>query len=199
MHRIRFAMAPVNKSDGGKLKGTVEVDETYIGGKPRHRQTWKPKFFRTEKMRVGHVGKMAVFGAVERKGRVRARVVPNVTAKTLSAAITEHVDKASKLMSDENTSYKAIGKEFPSHQTVAHCRREYVRGDVTTNTIESFWAILKRGIYGVYHNVSSTHLQRYLDEFEFRYNTRKLDDGERTLAAIQGAVGKRLAYSEQVV
>ncbi len=89
-----------------------------------------------------------------------------------------------------------IGREYADHQTVCHSRGEYVRGDVTANTIESFWAILKRGINGVYHNVSGKHLQRYLDEFEFRYNTRKVDDGERVASAIQGAEGKRLTYRE---
>ena len=101
-------------------------------------------------------------------------------------------------MTDEHASCKGLDSEFASRQFVAHARREYVRGDVTTNTIESFWAILKRGIYGTCHNVSRKHLQRYLDEFEFRYNTRKMDDGQRTAAAIGGAVGKRLAYSDNV-
>lgn len=189
MHRIRFAMAPVNAADGGKLTGVVEIDEHYIGGKPRYRSPHNPR---------GAFGKQAVVGMVERGGRVRARVAADVTANTLKAAVREHVEKSAHLMTDEHASYVGLGSEFASHQVVAHARREYVRGDVTTNSIEGFWAILKRGIYGVYHNVSRRRLQRYLDEFEFRYNSRKLDDGQRTLLAIRGAVGKRLAYSKWV-
>ena len=197
LHRIRWAMAPFNAQDGGKLRGVVEVDETFVGGKPRYREARIPKFFRREKMKnPGYQRKQPVFGAMERGGRVRARVIPDVTGATLRAAVEEHVHKSARLMTDENTGYIAIGREYADHQTVGHSRREYVRGDVTTNSIESFWAILKRGINGVYHNVSRKHLQRYLDEFEFRYNTRHVDDGERTRLAIQGAVGKRLRYSE---
>ncbi len=189
LHRVRFAMAPANANDGGKLDGTVEIDETYIGGKPR---------YRSSRNKRGPAGKQPVVGMVERDGRVRARVAPDVTAATLKAAVREHVEKSANLMTDEHASYKGLHTEFASHQFVAHARREYVRGDVSTNAIESFWAVLKRGIYGTYHNVSRKHLQRYLDEFEFRYNTRKMDDGERTAAAIDGAVGKRLAYSDNV-
>ena len=187
MHRIRFAMAPANGRDGGKLTGTVEVDESFIGGKPRYKSPHNPR---------GTKGKQPVVGMVERQGRVRVRVAADITAKTLKQAIRDHVDKSAHIMTDEHAGYKGIDSEFASHQYVAHARREYVRGDVTTNTIESFWAIMKRGIYGVYHNVSRKHLQRYLDEFEFRYNHRKVDDGARTLAAIKGAVGKKLVYTD---
>jgi hypothetical protein len=96
-------------------------------------------------------------------------------------------------MTDEATYYKWLPAEY-EHETVPHKARVYARGDVTTNTVEGFFSLLKRGIYGVYHNVSREHLQRYLDEFEFRYNHRKLEDGERTVAAIKGGEGKRLMY-----
>ena len=100
---------------------------------------------------------------------------------------------------DEHASYRGLAMEFEGgHEIVCHSAREYVRGDVSTNSIESFFAILKRGIMGVYHNVSRKHLQRYLDEFEFRYNTRDVEDGERTRRAIQGAIGKRLLYRQPV-
>lgn len=188
LHRIRFAMAPTD--DGPKLDGTVEVDETYFGGKPRYCKSSNPR---------GTYGKQAVIGLVSRGGEVRARVIPDVTAGTLKQAVREHVDKAARIMTDEHASYRGIGAEFDGgHEVVTHSAKEYVRGDVTTNTIESFFAILKRGVNGVYHNVSRQHLQRYLDEFEFRYNTRKLDDGERTQLAIKGAEGKRLTYREPV-
>lgn len=186
MHRIRFAMAPTH---GGKLTGIVEVDETYIGGKPRKGSDPTGKFGRG-------TTKQPVVGCVERGGDIRLRVVPDVTGHTLRAAVHEHVDKAARLMTDEWRGYRVVGREFASHETVQHSAGEYARGDVHTNTIEGFFAILKRGIIGVYHNVSRTHLHRYLAEFEFRYNGRKLDDGARVAAAILGAVGKRLMYRE---
>lgn len=198
MHRIRFAMAP---TDGGpKLTGTVEADETYVGGKPRYRtpqariprKSDKPTNYETRKDR-----KTPVFAAVQRDGEARVRVMPSVTRETLSKAVKDHIDLSSRLMTDEHTGYIAVGKEFEGgHDRVQHKNLVYARGDVTTNTVEGFFSILKRGITGVYHNVSRKHLQRYLDEFEFRYNHRKLEDGARTVAAIQGSEGKRLRYRE---
>ncbi|MBI1374191.1 MAG: IS1595 family transposase [Phycisphaera sp.] len=193
LHRVRWAAAP--KQDGPKLKGTVEVDETRVGGKPRkhrpHRAdgkyTWK------------HKPKAPVFGAVVREtGQVRARVIPSVTTANLKKACNELIDQSSTLISDEAPAYVGIGREYAGHESVKHSAYEYVRGDITTNTIESFWAILKRGINGVYHNVSRKHLQRYVDEFEFRYNHREMEDGERVVAAIRGANDKRLMYREPV-
>lgn len=187
MHRIRFAMAPTG--NGPKLTGTVECDETYVGGKPRHRKSSNPR---------GTAGKQPVVAMVQRGGQVRARVAPDVTAKTLKRAVNEHVDKAAHIMTDEHSSYTLLGREYASHSIVKHRAGEYVRGDVTTNTIEGFFSLLKRGIYGTYHNVSRKHLQRYLDEFEFRYNQRSVDDGARTVAAIQGSEGKRLMYRQPI-
>ena len=173
---------------GVKLSGTVEVDEIYIGGKPR---------YKGQSQRGRGTRKQPVIGMVERSGRVRTCVIPDVTGKTLKDAVQQHVRKASRIITDEWPAYrKAVAGFDGGHSVVNHSMNEYVRGDVTTNTIESFFAILKRGLIGVYHNVSRKYLQRYLDEFEFRYNTRKVDDGERTVAAIQGAIGKRLMYRE---
>ncbi|MBB6428466.1 IS1595 family transposase [Algisphaera agarilytica] len=200
MHRIRFAMAP---TDGGpKLTGTVEADETFVGGKPRKRTPQKPfgkpgqepSNAQTMKDR-----KTPVFGVVSREtGEVRARVLPDVKAHNLKAACDELIDKSAKLMTDEAMAYRTIGKAYAGHETVTHGRGEYVRGDVTTNTIEGFWSLLKRGVYGTFHNVSRAHLQRYVDELEFRYNHRKLEDGQRTLAAIAGGEGKRLMYCDPI-
>ncbi|MCH7547226.1 MAG: IS1595 family transposase [Planctomycetes bacterium] len=185
LHRVRFAMADMK---GVKLSGTVEVDEIYIGGKPR---------YKGQSQRGRGTRKQPVIGMVERSGRVRTCVIPDVTGKTLKDAVQQHVRKASRIITDEWPAYrKAVAGFDGGHSVVNHSMNEYVRGDVTTNTIESFFAILKRGLIGVYHNVSRKYLQRYLDEFEFRYNTRKVDDGERTVAAIQGAIGKRLMYRE---
>lgn len=99
-------------------------------------------------------------------------------------------------MTDENRHYRKVGREFDGgHHTIHHGSGEYVRGDVTTNTVESFFSLLKRGVYGVYHNISKRHIQRYLDEYEFRWNHRKLEDGQRVVALIRGAEGKRLRYA----
>jgi len=200
MHRIRFAMAPTG--GGEKLDGIVEVDETYVGGKPRHRVPHAPVPRNPNNPVSNHQTRKKrhtpVFAAVQRSGAARVRVLPDVTAATLKSAVNQHVDYAARLMSDENPSYKKIGKEYASHDTIEHKHYIYARGDVTTNTVEGFFSLLKRGIYGVYHNVSRKHLQRYLDEFEFRYNHRMIDDGARTVAAIKGSEGKRLMYREPV-
>lgn len=190
MNRIRFAMAP-DLPTAEPLKGIVEVDETYVGGKPRYyangvdgRSTkWKRQ--------------TAVFAAVERGGQIRRRVVADVTGKTLKAEILKVVDPRSYIFSDEHGAYKGIGEHFTGgHLTVVHGRKEYARGPINTNTVESSFAIVKRGIIGTYHNVSREYLHRYLWQFDFVWNTRKMNDGERTISAIKSAEGKRLMYSE---
>lgn len=193
MHRLKFAMAPTD--DAPKLKGTVEADETHVGGKPRYRRPHRAD----GKYTWTHKKKAPVFGAICREsGQVRARVIADVKVHNLKAACNELIDKSSRLITDELPGYRNIGKEYASHETVKHSALEYVRGDVTTNTIEAFWSIFKRGINGIYHNVSRKHLQRYVDEFQFRHNTRKMEDGERTIAAIRGAEGKKLYYREPI-
>jgi transposase-like protein len=185
MNRIRFAMAPDNPA-ADKLTGTVEVDETYVGGKPRFKGMSKPG--RGTK-------KTPVFVAVERQGRIRRRVVADVSGKTLKAAIHETVDKRARIMTDDFRPYQGIGAAYDGgHHVVAHSTKEYVRGDIHTNTAESSSALLKRGIVGIYHNVSKEYLHRYLWQFDFLWNLRKMNDGERTAAAIRAAEGKRLMY-----
>lgn len=125
---------------------------------------------------------------MERGGKVRAQRVRRVTAKNLGSV----VDPTATLITDECAGYRRVGMPYAAHHTVNHSRGEYARGTIHTNTIESFFALLKRGIYGTFHSVSDRHLHKYLWEFEFRYNNRKVDDGERTVRAIQGAAGKRL-------
>lgn len=186
MHRIRYAMAKPNPKD--KLQGTVEVDETYVGGKPR---------FKGQSKAGRGTRKTPVLALVQRQGNVRARVIPNVTGKTLRTAVFQNVDSNARVMTDDLRAYRKLRKEYgPNHQWVRHSYGEYVRGDVYTNTAESFFALLKRGIYGVFHAVSKKHLHRYVSEFEFRWNTRQIDDGKRLRLAIQGAEGKRLMYYE---
>jgi transposase-like protein len=185
MNRIRFAMAPDNPA-AEKLTGTVEVDETYVGGKPR---------FKGISKRGRGTKKTPVFVAVERQGRIRRRVIADVSGKTLKAAIHEVVDKKARIMTDDFRPYQGIGAAYDGgHHVVAHSTQEYVRGDIHTNTAESSSALLKRGIVGIYHNVSKEYLHRYLWQFDFLWNLRKMNDGERTITAIQSAEGKRLMY-----
>lgn len=185
MNRIRFAMAP-DLPSAPPLSGTVECDETYVGGKPRYKGHNK---------RGRGTKKTPVFAAVERGGQVRRRVVADVTGKTLKDEIRRVVDPRARIITDENVSYNGIGKEFAGgHDFVCHTAKEYVRGDVNTNTVESSFALIKRGIVGVYHNVSKDYLHRYLWQFDFMWNHRKLNDGERTVMAVKSAEGKRLTY-----
>jgi transposase-like protein len=127
---------------------------------------------------------------------VRAFPMERVTAENLHAVLKENVDPSARIMTDESKVYTGVDKHFTSHETVNHTAHEYVRGDVTTNTVEGFFGIFKRGINGVYHHVSKKHLHRYTTEFEFRYNARKVSDGNRTNAAILGFEGKRLKYRD---
>lgn len=191
MHRIRFAMG-IDPTTPRKLFGTVEADETYVGGKPRYRGKkagQKPKFGRATE-------KTPVFAVVERGGEVRAAVITRVTKNNLALHLEKFVDFRSRLMTDEERGYLEVGPRFEGgHDTVKHSAKEYARGDVYTNTVEGFFALVKRGLYGTFHAVSKQYLPLYLNEFEFRYNTRGLDDGERTLAAIRASEGKRLLAS----
>ncbi|HXX73526.1 MAG TPA: IS1595 family transposase [Nitrospiraceae bacterium] len=177
-HRIRYAMA--HSPFSGKLGGIVEADETYIGGK--------------EKRGRGPSKKKAVFALVERQGRVRSFALPTVTSKNLRAIICENVSPETRMMTDEFKGYRGLKKEFISHDTINHSRGHYVRGEVTTNTIEGYFSLLKRGLTGTYHHVSKHHLHRYLAEFDFRYNARREDDATRTLLAFRATEGKRLQY-----
>jgi transposase-like protein len=136
---------------------------------------------------------------VERGGAVRSFHLPEVTAKTLRTILKAQVDSNSYLMTDEHGAYKSVGQEFVGHETVRHYTGEYVRGEAHTNTIEGYFAILKRGIFGTYHHVSQQHLKRYLAEFDFRYNARAalgVDDETRADRLIRGIVGKRLMYKD---
>ena len=143
------------------------------------------------------------FGIVQREGDVRLRAMDRVTAATLKKAIAEHADPIySCLMTDDSNAYKGIGRKFTgSHRTTNHSDWEYVKKDnpwVHSNTIESVFSLLKRGLFGTWHSVSKKHLHKYLGEFEFRYNARKVEDAERVAMAIRKADGKRLTYSAHV-
>jgi len=181
-HRIREAMKSSPNGLLGSNGGIVEADETYWGQK------------KDAKKRQGYGHKHAIFSLVERDGEVRSVHVPNVTGKTLKPILMAQVCKSANLMTDEAGVYKRAGKQFASHQSVNHRAGEYARGDAHTNTIEGYFSILKRGLIGTYHHVAEEHLQRYCTEFDFRYNTRKTTDADRTAIALKGISGKRLTY-----
>jgi transposase-like protein len=195
MHRIRFAMAETPTSP---LTGIVEVDETYVGGKPRAKELrhsgdgWRT--FKRGRARDFMRRKTPVVALVERGGRVRATVPTHVSARNLRQVIQANVDPSAHLMTDELNPYRKIGRAFARHDTVTHSRHEYVRGLASTNTVEGFFSLLKRGLIGTFHHVSRKHLHRYVSEFEFRYNHRHVEDGTRTVQAIRASEGKRLTY-----
>jgi len=183
-HRLRAAMADPKAGPIGGENKVVEADETYLGGKAKNRAFKKPP------------KKHAVMALVERDGEARAYHVANVGAATLRDVLVTTANRKSNLMTDENAAYIKVGKEFTGHHVVTHSKDEYVRlgGFVHTNTAENFFSLLKRGVYGVYHHVSEAHLDRYLAEFTFRYNSRKITDAERAEKALRAMVGKRLTY-----
>ena len=200
-HRIRLAM---DEGGSGPLGGEgkiVESDETYTVYKEGG-PTWilHPEFG-WQRQRSG-ADRVPVVTLVERGGRARSRKVENVTAATLRSVVFGTTDTKSRLMTDELRAYRSIGQRFAGHDAVDHGKEEWARklGDGTkahTNTVEGYFSILKRGIYGCYFHVSEQHLHRYLAEFDFRYSNRMalgVDDEARTERAVRGAVGKRLTY-----
>lgn len=185
-HRLREAAVDIEPGPLGGQNKVIEADETYVGGKAKNKAFGPPP------------KKMAAFSLVEREGEVRSRHVADVTAKTLRKAIVTQADRKSYLMTDEAIVYAKLGEEFSGHGTVNHSADEYVRlgGFMHTNTIESFFALLKRGVYGNFHHVSEAHLHRYLAEADFKYNTRGISDAERSAELLKGAKGKRLLYRQ---
>ena len=178
-----------------KLQGTVEADESFFGGKEANKHE-------TKKLRSGRgsVGKTAVVGLRERGGRTIAYPVPNTDKENVEGAVLENVEVGTQLMTDESTSYAGIGGLFFDHDTVNHSAGEYSRGDVNTNSIESVWAVMKRGMYGVYHHASAKHLPRYVDEFTFRLNDGdvKRHTLDRLESFVEAVDGKRLTYARLI-
>ena len=192
-HRIRYAMQQEPLTS--MLSGIVECDETYVGGKAKNMH----KSEREKKVQGrGPVGKAPVVTLVERAGRVKSIYMVDVNGENLKEAIKDCIVPTAQIMTDESPSYNFAENEFASHETVNHKAGEYVRGDAHVNTSESVHALLKRGIIGTFHHVSKFHLHRYLSEFDFRFNNRKVKDGERTLEAIKGFEGKRLMYKDPI-
>jgi hypothetical protein len=191
-HRIREGMAPLKAGPLGGEDKIVEADATYIGGKEKNKHRNK----RT-KGNIGGKGKMIAHTLVERGGRARSDHVANVAGKTLRPIVMKQVSRKSSFMTDTAGGYMEMGKEFARHEMVDHGAGEYVCGDAHSNTVEGYFATLKRGIVGTYHHVSEAHLKRYLAEFDFRYNERMalgVDDKTRAERAVKGVEGKRLTY-----
>jgi transposase-like protein len=195
LHRIRLAM---QDEPNDQLMGTVEADEAYIGGRWESMNRKRRKAI--EKSGLGPMtSKTAVVGMVERKrdgrkGRVRAYSVPDTAHKTMLPLLTKSIDQDATLYTDAADLYKHINEFFLTHSTVNHKLKEYVRGNVHTNNIECFWAVLKRTIGGTYTHVHPRHLDRYLAEQVYRFNERENEDGPRFAKATKGADGKRLTY-----
>ncbi len=196
-HRIRMAM---DQPHGmfGTGGGTVEVDETYIGKVEGSQTRAEIRAAHKAKKRVKQPKKAMVFTLLERNGKVRSRVISGDMFNQVKEGLGL-VSPEAHLMTDAASMYNNVGKQFASHSTVNHYAKEYARGNVTTNTVEGFFSVFKRGMKGVYQHCNEKHLHRYLAEFDFRYNNRialKIDDSQRTVNALAGIEGKRLTYRQ---
>ena len=192
LQRIRFAL-DTNSFELPVMDSVIECDETYIGGKSKNKHANK----RTKGAQGRSTkDKTPVFGLVERNGRVVAMKVPDTTRDTIHPIIEAHVGAGASVNTDEWMAYKGLDKRF-SHSVVKHGEGIYVIGNVHTNTIEGFWSLLKRGIIGIYHQVSTKHLDKYIDEFEFRYNTKDNSEFER-FNNMLSLSAKRLTYGQLI-
>lgn len=190
LQRIRecFGEEPLSS-----LSGEVEADETYIGGRNKNRHEHK----RIKGIQGRSVkDKTPVVGMIERGGDLIAKVVNNTKSSTLTKEVINHVKKTAKLYTDEWLGYKGVSKIY-DHSIVKHNKEEYVNGRVHTNTIEGFWSLLKRSIIGVYHFTSKKHLQKYVDEMVFRYNSRDISEGKRFNLMLTN-IEHRLKYKDLI-
>ncbi len=191
-HRIRESMRDAAPTPMGGEGEIIESDEAYWGPKDKDGNGMN----RRRRGKPGKGGKQAILTLVQRGGRSRSFVMESLTTKDVFKVLRENADLKSRLMTDEGTSHNW---EFAKHEEVKHGAREYARGDVTTNTVEGFFGVFKRGMRGTYQHCGPQHLQRYMDEFDFRYSNRAalgVGDAERAVRAIKGAEGKRLTYRQ---
>lgn len=198
-HRIRESMREEGLEPLGGAGKIVEADETYFGNVPEAKRLTKTTSGRpfTKSGKPGPANKRAIISLVERGGRVRSFHPAVADASAVVGIVTENIHKESRLHTDESRLYTVVGGQFAKHETVRHTAKEYARGDVTTNSVEGYFSIFKRGMKGVYQHCGEKHLHRYLAEFDFRYNHRTalgFTDGERAALAIRNASGKRLTY-----
>ena len=192
LHRIREAWAASSPSE--PMQGPVEADETYVGGKAKNMHAARR---RNTIAGRGPVGKAPVVGVKDRaSGKVVARPVPDTTAETLTGVVSEATASGATVYTDDARAYKPLASLGYAHAAVAHSAREYVRGDVHTNGIESLWSMFKRGYTGTYHKMSEAHLHRYVDEFTGRHNIRPLDTAEQMGRVVDGMAGRRLTYDD---
>lgn len=189
LHRIRLAMK--TESFNAPLSGEVEADETYVGGKEKNKHASR-KLHRG----TGPVGKAAVMGLLQRHGEVRAKTIPNNRRRTVQKEVQQNVAPGSTVYTDALASYTGLEAAY-IHEVIDHAEA-YVRDQVHTNGLENFWSLFKRTIYGRYHSVEPFHLDRYLDEATQRFNTRKMDDGERFAIILQQVAGRRVTYEELI-
>jgi transposase-like protein len=191
LRRLRHGLG---EQEPRKLTGTVEMDEVYLGGRPRYPGVSK---------RGRGTDKTPVVGMVQRGGDVRFQMMERLTADRMAEFIAENADHTCRIITDDSPAYKRLklGEYFEGgHETVTHSEKEYVRAgtDVHSNSIEGVFSLIQRGLMGTFHSISRKHLPNYLNEFQFRWNTRKLDDGERVSRVVKQIVGKRLEYRQSV-
>ena len=191
LHRLRELMSHIPQE---KLKGTVEIDETYMSRK--YGSDYKGVPPEKVKYLKKHASKGAVLGMAERGGNIKVLKFDDRKGDPIKKAIHNNVEHGSRLLTDEAFMYRSGLDEY-QHAAVFHSKHEWVRNDAHTNTVENFWSVMKRGIHGIYHQISYKHLQRYCDEYSYRYNSRKIKDKDRFVSSLQQMEG-RLTYKKLI-